>query len=68
MRYGVLGTGQVGRALAGRLVDVGHEVRMGSRTPGNEAAAAWPKPRRRKAKRKRAQALRARRNCLTAIT
>ena len=41
MRYGVLGTGQVGRALAGRLVDVGHEVRMGSRTPDNEAAAAW---------------------------
>ena len=41
MRYGVLGTGQVGRALAGRLVDVGHEVRMGSRTSDNEAAAAW---------------------------
>ena len=41
MRYGVLGTGQVGRALAGRLVDVGHEVRMGSRTPDNEAAAVW---------------------------
>ena len=41
MRYGVLGTGQVGRALAGRLVEVGHEVRMGSRSPDNEAAAAW---------------------------
>ncbi len=41
MRYGVLGTGAVGRALAGRLVEVGHEVRMGSRTPDNEAAAAW---------------------------
>ena len=41
MRYGVLGTGQVGRALAGRLVEVGHEVRMGSRTSDNEAAAAW---------------------------
>jgi hypothetical protein len=41
MRYGVLGTGTVGRVLAGRLVDVGHEVRMGSRTAGNEAAAAW---------------------------
>jgi predicted dinucleotide-binding enzyme len=41
MRYGVLGTGQVGRALAGRLVAVGHEVRMGSRSPDNEAAAAW---------------------------
>ncbi len=41
MRYGVLGTGMVGRALAGRLVEVGHEVRMGSRTPDNETAAAW---------------------------
>jgi 8-hydroxy-5-deazaflavin:NADPH oxidoreductase len=41
MRYGVLGTGNVGRVLAGRLVDVGHEVRMGSRTADNEAAAAW---------------------------
>jgi predicted dinucleotide-binding enzyme len=41
MRYGVLGTGTVGRALAGRLVEVGHEVRMGSRSPDNEAAAAW---------------------------
>ena len=36
MRYGVLGTGQVGRALAGRLVAVGHEVRMGSRSPDND--------------------------------
>jgi predicted dinucleotide-binding enzyme len=41
MRYGVLGTGPVGRALAGRLVEVGHEVRMGSRSAANEAAAAW---------------------------
>ena len=41
MRYGVLGTGIVGRTLAGRLVEVGHEVRMGSRSAANEAAAAW---------------------------
>jgi predicted dinucleotide-binding enzyme len=41
MRYGVLGTGTVGQVLAGRLVEVGHEVRMGSRTSDNEAAAAW---------------------------
>jgi hypothetical protein len=41
MRYCVLGTGTVGRVLAGRLVEVGHEVRMGSRTAGNEAATAW---------------------------
>jgi predicted dinucleotide-binding enzyme len=41
MRYGVLGTGTVGQVLAGRLVEVGHEVRMGSRTADNEAAAMW---------------------------
>jgi predicted dinucleotide-binding enzyme len=41
MRIGVLGTGGVGRTLAGALVALGHEVRMGSRTSGNEAAVAW---------------------------
>lgn len=41
MRIAVLGTGAVGRALGTRLVETGHEVRMGSRTVGNEAAVAW---------------------------
>ena len=41
MRIGVLGTGMVGRTIATKLVQVGHEVRMGSRTAGNEAATAW---------------------------
>jgi len=41
MRIGVLGTGMVGEALATRLVGLGHEVVMGSRTPGNETAASW---------------------------
>ena len=41
MRIGVLGTGVVGRTIATKLVEVGHEVRMGSRTRGNEAAIAW---------------------------
>jgi 8-hydroxy-5-deazaflavin:NADPH oxidoreductase len=41
MRIGVLGTGMVGRAIATKLVDLGHEVRMGSRTAGNEKATAW---------------------------
>jgi predicted dinucleotide-binding enzyme len=41
MRIGVLGTGIVGRTLAGALVGGGHEVRMGSRTAGNEHAVAW---------------------------
>ena len=41
MRIGVLGTGIVGRTLASKLVSLGHEVMMGSRQSGNEAAAAW---------------------------
>jgi 8-hydroxy-5-deazaflavin:NADPH oxidoreductase len=41
MRFGVLGTGMVGEAIAGKLVEVGHEVRMGSREAGNEKAVAW---------------------------
>lgn len=41
MRIGVLGTGTVGQAIAGRLVELGHEVRMGSRRAGNEKAVAW---------------------------
>lgn len=34
---GVLGTGTVGLTLAGRLADLGHDVRVGSRTVGAEA-------------------------------
>jgi predicted dinucleotide-binding enzyme len=41
MRIAVLGTGTVGRTLASALVMGGHEVRMGSRTAGNEGAVAW---------------------------
>ena len=41
MRIGVLGTGVVGRTLADKLVELGHEVRMGSREEGNEAALEW---------------------------
>lgn len=41
MKIAVLGTGMVGNALASKLVDRGHEVCMGSRTPDNEAASAW---------------------------
>jgi hypothetical protein len=41
MRVGVLGTGTVGATIAGRLVELGHEVRMGSRSAGNPRAAAW---------------------------
>jgi predicted dinucleotide-binding enzyme len=41
MRVGVLGTGMVGQAIAGRLVELGHAVKMGSRRAGNEKAMAW---------------------------
>jgi predicted dinucleotide-binding enzyme len=41
MRFGVLGTGMVGNAIATKLVRLGHEVTMGSRTASNERAHAW---------------------------
>ncbi len=41
MRIGVLGTGTVGRTIATKLVELGHDVTMGSRTPDNQQAAEW---------------------------
>ncbi|MED7953707.1 NAD(P)-binding domain-containing protein [Streptomyces sp. BE303] len=41
MRYGVMGTGGVGRTIADKLVALGHEVTIGSRSRGNENAVAW---------------------------
>jgi predicted dinucleotide-binding enzyme len=41
MRIAVLGTGAVGTTLGTRLVETGHEVRLGSRTADNATAAAW---------------------------
>jgi len=41
MNIGVLGTGLVGQAIATKLVQLGHEVTMGSRTGGNERATEW---------------------------
>jgi predicted dinucleotide-binding enzyme len=41
MRIGVLGTGIVGRTLGTKLVEVGHDVKMGSRQAGNEHAREW---------------------------
>lgn len=41
MKIAVLGTGMVGKAIGTKLAALGHEVRMGSRTADNEAAAAW---------------------------
>ena len=41
MRLGVLGTGTVGQTLGSKLVELGHEVRMGSRDAANEKAHGW---------------------------
>ncbi|WP_037672521.1 NADPH-dependent F420 reductase [Streptomyces griseus] len=41
MRYAVLGTGEVGRTLGGKLVELGHEVTLGSRTADNPVALEW---------------------------
>lgn len=41
MRIAVLGTGDVGKRLASKLVELGHEVRMGSRTADHEGGTAW---------------------------
>jgi len=41
MKIGMLGTGDVGRALGSKLVLVGNEVKMGSRAPSNQKAMDW---------------------------
>jgi 8-hydroxy-5-deazaflavin:NADPH oxidoreductase len=41
MKIGVLGTGMVGNAIATKLVTVGHQVMMGSRTANSEAGQEW---------------------------
>ena len=41
MHIGILGTGDVGRALGKGFVTLGHDVRMGSRHAKNEKALAW---------------------------
>jgi predicted dinucleotide-binding enzyme len=41
MKIGVLGTGMVGEAIGTKLLELGHEVKLGSRSAGNEKALAW---------------------------
>ncbi|HEY3313443.1 MAG TPA: NAD(P)-binding domain-containing protein [Anaerolineales bacterium] len=41
MNIGILGTGVVGKTIGTRLVELGHNVRMGSRTADNLNAQAW---------------------------
>ncbi len=41
MNIGVLGTGMVGNSIAGKLISLGHAVKMGSRSADNEKAKEW---------------------------
>ena len=41
MKIAVLGTGTVGDSIASKLVSLGHQVKMGSRTANNEKAVAF---------------------------
>ncbi|MGZ8544264.1 MAG: NADPH-dependent F420 reductase [Flavisolibacter sp.] len=41
MKIAVLGTGMVGDTIGSRLIDLGHEVKMGSRSAGNVKAKAF---------------------------
>ncbi|MDQ3290973.1 MAG: NAD(P)-binding domain-containing protein [Bacteroidota bacterium] len=41
MKIAVLGTGVVGQTIAGKLIQLGHTVKMGSRSATNEKATSW---------------------------
>lgn len=41
MKIGIIGTGMVGNAIGSKLIALGHEVKMGSRTANNAKAAEW---------------------------
>lgn len=45
MNIGILGTGIVGQTIGTRLIELEHNVKMGSRLPNNEDARAWAKVR-----------------------
>lgn len=42
-KIAVLGTGMVGSTIASKLIQLGYEIKMGSRTANNEKAAEWVK-------------------------
>src|SRR5512134_3787454 len=43
MKIGVLGTGVTGQTISSKLVELGHDVMMGSRDEANPKAVAWAK-------------------------
>jgi len=42
-KIGILGTGMVGASIGKKLVELGYEVKMGSRSKGNSKAVDWVK-------------------------
>jgi len=43
LKVGILGTGMVGATIGSKLIQLGHDVRMGSRSTNNEKAVEWVK-------------------------
>ena len=43
MQIGVLGSGVTGQTIGSKLVQLGHEVMLGSRDEANPCAVAWAK-------------------------
>jgi len=43
MKIGLLGSGTVGQTIGTKLVQLGHDVMMGSRDPANPTAITWAK-------------------------
>ncbi len=41
MNFGMLGAGSVGKTLGAGLVDLGHTVKLGTRTPGKKEINEW---------------------------
>jgi len=41
MKVGIVGSGDVAKALGIGFVELGHEVKLGSRTPESEGLVAW---------------------------
>ena len=41
MKIAILGTGMVGNAIATKLVQLGHQIMMGSRTASSDARQQW---------------------------
>jgi predicted dinucleotide-binding enzyme len=41
MKIGIFGTGAVGQTIASKLIECGHEVKLGSRAATNEKGMAW---------------------------